>query len=85
MSEIKYKAIPVKISVCLEEDNPIFGESKIDVSVEDEAAGFFIKLEDYEGNKISMDFEQLEAVFMAAKNLMLHEDKENEYDAARNK
>lgn len=77
MSGPTYKTTSIKVSVSMNDQSPIFGEGSIFVSVEDEAAGWFIKLEDHGGNKISMDFEQLEVVFETAKDLMRYEPDEN--------
>ena len=70
----KYLTTPLAFSVYLEGDNAVFGETAIHVIVNDEAGGAFITLKEFPSDpkpgEISMDFEQLEAIFEAARVLM---------------
>jgi hypothetical protein len=52
-----------------QDDQAIFGEGVITVTLEDEAAGAFLILSDGE-NKIRIDIDELEAVVIAARNLI---------------
>jgi|694.fasta_scaffold35270_9 hypothetical protein len=69
----KYVTTILKVAVHREEENPVFGEGNTFVSIEDEAAGPFIIIEqdDYESNRtIRIDYEELLAINEAAKMLM---------------
>ena len=69
----KYVTTIIKVAIHREEENPIFGEGNTFVSIDDEAAGPFIIIEqdDYESNKnIRIDYEELLAINEAAKMLM---------------
>lgn len=54
----KYKSSTTSVAVHLESESPIYGESTISVSLDDEAAGIFLELQDGEGVKIRVDYEQ---------------------------
>lgn len=58
------------ISVHALGDSPVFGESTITVSIDDEGGGPFISLSQPSGGKIDMDYEQLLQVADAARMLM---------------
>ena len=61
----------LSISVHPKDESPVFGEQSMIVSIEDEGAGPYISiLQVQEGVKISMDIEQLEAVVVAARQLL---------------
>ena len=70
----KYKTTILQVSVHREESNPIFGEGNTYVSVEDEAGGPFLTIEQtdvvMENGKVRMDYEEFMAVAEAAKMLM---------------
>ena len=72
MSE--YKTTILQVSVHREESNPIFGEGNTYVSVDDEAGGPFLVIQqtddDIEAGKVRMDYEEFMAVAEAAKMLM---------------
>lgn len=59
------------LSVHDEGDNPIFGESAIHVSLDDEAGGAFIVIHEIATDqKIRIDLEQLELVVVEARKLI---------------
>jgi len=78
MSKIKTKIISV--SVYHGDDNPVFGESVTIVSVDDEAAGPFIKISQLDPNgesgELRFDLEDLKEVYKQAKMLMSQFDDE---------
>lgn len=41
---MSYKTVPVRYNICKDDDNPIFGNSVLTVSIEDEAAGPYIEV-----------------------------------------
>lgn len=69
-----FVATIIKVAIHRDTENPVFGESNTFISIDDEAAGPFIVIEqcnDYNNNKsIRVDFEELEAIFEASKMLM---------------
>ena len=66
-----YSQTTTSIAVHLSGDNPIFGESVISVSLDDEAAGPFIVLrQPNTASEIKLDYDQLLLVVDAAKMLM---------------
>jgi hypothetical protein len=70
-----YSKTIIKVSVHLPDDSPIFGESSTHVSLEDEAGGIYLKLEQCNDNIQNgcvtfNDIEHLEAVVSAAKELL---------------
>jgi hypothetical protein len=69
-----YKTTILQVSVHREESNPVFGEGNTYVSVDDEAAGPFLIIEQHddsnEPGKVRMDYEEFMAVAEAAKMLM---------------
>lgn len=56
--DTKYKTTTTQISVHLENESPIFGESAINVRLEDEAGGIFLELIDGEGTRMRIDYTQ---------------------------
>lgn len=56
--QTKYQTTTVQVSVHLENESPIFGESAINVRLEDEAGGIFLELIDGEGTKMRVDYTQ---------------------------
>ena len=58
------------ISVHALGDSPVFGDSTVTVSIDDEGGGPFISLFQPSGGKIDLDYEQLLLVVDAAKMLM---------------
>ena len=69
-----YKTTILQVSVHREEPNPVFGEGNTYVSIDDEAGGPFLVIEqhddDIEPGKVRMDYEEFVAVAEAAKMLM---------------
>ena len=69
-----YKTTILQVSVHREESNPVFGEGNTYVSVDDEAAGPFLTIQQHDENsepgKVRMDYEEFMAVAEAAKTLM---------------
>ena len=69
-----YKTTILRVAVHREESNPIFGEGNTYVSVDDEAAGPFIVLEQENDlptpGAMRLDYEEFLAVAEAAKMLM---------------
>lgn len=61
------------ISVHREDDSPVFGESATHVILEDEAAGYFIKLKQYTDNPepetIKLDFDEIDDIIEAIDTL----------------
>ena len=70
----KFKTTILRVAVHREEENPVFGEGNTYVSVDDEAAGPFLVIE--QENELStpgamrLDYEEFLAVAEAAKMLM---------------
>ena len=69
-----YKTTILRVAVPREEENPVFGEGNTYVSVDDEAAGPFIVLEQENDlptpGAMRLDYEEFLAVAEAAKMLM---------------
>lgn len=70
-----YSKTIIKVSVHLPNDSPIFGESSTHISLEDEAGGIYLKLEqcndDIQHGCVTFnDVEHLETVVAAAKELL---------------
>jgi hypothetical protein len=63
------KTTCISVAIHQDDQNAIFGEGVITVTLEDEAAGAFLILSDGE-NKIRIDMDELEAVTVAAQNLI---------------
>ena len=72
-----YKTTILKVAIHHESENPVFGEANIFVSIEDEAAGPFIIVEQndsYSTDKnLRLEYEELLAITDAAKMLMEQE------------
>ena len=70
----KYVTTIIKVAIHRETENPVFGEGNTFVSVEDDAAGPFLVIEQndsYNTDKtIRIDYEELLAINEAAKMLM---------------
>jgi hypothetical protein len=65
--------IPLKYSVFGKNDNPIFGEFATHISIDDEAAGGFIVLEQFPDDghqKIKLDLPELEEILRLANKLI---------------
>jgi hypothetical protein len=72
-----YNAIPIKYSVFPDNSNPIFGEGTTHISIDDDAAGGYIVLEQFpdEGEQnIRLDIAELEKIIEIAKNMMAEYD-----------
>ena len=74
---INYVTTILKVAVHRDTENPVFGEGNTYVSIDDEAGGPFIVIEqdmsDFHNqheNKIRLDFQELEEITKAAKMLM---------------
>jgi hypothetical protein len=69
-----FKTTILQVSVHREESNPVFGEGNTYVSVDDEAGGPFLIIQqtddDIEAGRVRMDYEEFMAVAEAAKMLM---------------
>ena len=70
-----YKTTIMQVSIHREEVSPIFGEGNTYVSVDDEAAGPFLVIEQHdddggEHGKLRFEYEEFVAVAEAAKMLM---------------
>ena len=67
---MSYRSMITSISVYKEGDNPLFGETSIHVSVEDEAAGPFIKITDSTCETgVCMEFDHFDKVADAVQTL----------------
>lgn len=66
MNDMTYKMIPVSHAMYKEGDNPIFGDSSIRISVDDEAAGPFVRIsqcnDDHSG-EILLNFDEIAPLF----------------------
>lgn len=64
----------MQVSIHCEEVNPVFGEGNTYISVDDEADGPFLVIEQHddggESGKLRFDYEEIVAVAEAAKMLM---------------
>ena len=73
-NRMKYKTTILQVAIHREESNPIFGEGNTYVSVDDEAGGPFLVIQqtddDIEAGRVRMDYEEFMAVAEAAKMLM---------------
>ena len=68
---MKYESTILKVAIHSERENPIFGDGNIYISVEDEAGGPFLIIEqDTEERGIRIEYEELLAVADASKMLM---------------
>jgi len=73
-SESDYIITTISMSVHDREENPIFGDSVITVSLEDDAAGPYIVLksleEELKPGEIKVDLDQLDVILEAARVLI---------------
>ena len=73
MSKIKFKTFTERVNLYREGDNPIFGESVINVTVDDQEAGPYFTLvqcnDDYRG-ELRLDFAEVEPLFELMKKMM---------------
>ena len=70
---MKYKSTIIKISIHLENVNPVYGEGVTHVSIQDEGAGPFITLSQVGEEKfecVRIDMEELELITAEAKKLI---------------
>lgn len=71
---MQYKTSPLGYSIYSEHDNAIYGENTVHVTVEDESAGPYIKLQDLNDDLkpgvICLEIEQLEAILISARKLI---------------
>lgn len=68
-----YKTVPLKYSMFYEKDNPVFGESATHISIDDEAGGCYIVLEQFPDDgpqKLKLDLPELEELLGIANKLM---------------
>lgn len=68
-----YKTVPLKYSMFYDKDNPVFGESATHISIEDEAGGSYIVLEQFPDDgpqKLKFDLPELEELLRIANKLM---------------
>jgi len=52
------------------DESPVFGERSLKISIDDEAGGAFIVLENTQGEKISIDPNELDLICAEAKRLL---------------
>jgi hypothetical protein len=68
-----YKKMITQINVYKEGDNPIFGESVTEISLDDEGGGVYIRLTQHpdndQPNTIRLDFDEVDDVVSAIKEL----------------
>ena len=73
MSKTKYKTFTERVNLYREGDNPIFGESVISVTIEDESAGpyFTVKQssDDFRG-ELRLDFAEVKPLFELMQKMM---------------
>ena len=70
---MSYKTIPLKYSLFYKDDNPIFGEGATHISIDDEAAGGFVVIEQFpeEGKQtIRLDLPELKELLTLATKLI---------------
>ena len=69
-----YKTTILQVSIHLEEVSPVFGEGNTYISVDDDAGGPFLTIQQHddsnEPGKVKFDYEEFMAVAEAAKMLM---------------
>lgn len=73
-----YHSMPIKHAVFYKGSNPIFGEGTTHISIDDEAAGGYIVLEQFpdEGEqKIKLDIAELEKIVEIAKTMLAEYEK----------
>ena len=68
MDKQKYFVTPLSYSIHREKGNPVLGE-KVLITLDDEAAGFFVVIETDDGT-IRLDLDELEAVYNTAKTMV---------------
>jgi hypothetical protein len=69
----KFHTLTTKINIYHDSDHPVFGENITEVSIEDEAAGAFVVLEqagDKDRGKLKFDLEELELVLKVAREMV---------------
>lgn len=70
------KTSVIRKAIYVDGNNPIFGDGAVHVSVEDEGGGAFLVIETVEGDdndvcgKIRIDLDELEAVLVAAREMI---------------
>ena len=69
------KTSAIKKAIYVAGNNPIFGDGVVNVSVEDDGGGAFLVIETYSDDnddcgKISIDLDELEAVLVAAREMI---------------
>jgi hypothetical protein len=83
----KFHTLTTKINIYHDTDHPVFGENITEVSIEDEAAGPFIVLEQAgykDRGKLKFDLEELELVLNVARYLVRSAEREiGLYDASQ--
>lgn len=68
-----YKTVSLKYSMFYEKDNSVFGESATHISIDDEAGGSYIVLEQFPDDgpqKLKFDLPELEELLRIANKLM---------------
>jgi hypothetical protein len=61
---------PMSVSVHRKSHSPVFGESAIQVTVDDESGGAFLRIKNNDGIDFSCDLDELEMVLVAARQLI---------------
>ena len=73
MSKIKFKTFTERVNLYREGDNPIFGESVISVTIDDQTAGpyFTVKqsMDNFNG-ELHLDFEEVKPLFELMQKMM---------------
>lgn len=73
-----WKVTPIKMAISYKDESPIFGANTMFVSVRDNAGGWYIELENTDGEKIEIDFDQFKIASNVAEKLMSQEPLERE-------
>lgn len=72
-----------KLTVHRERDNPIFGDSVIELSLEDEGGGIFLTMQQQPndfgpGGTLRLDFEEIDVLYEAIRYLKMQADKDEQ-------
>jgi hypothetical protein len=70
------RTITVAMQTYRADHRPIYGESALTISVQDDAAGWYFEIEQDDGQKISVDLDELRALLKCAEQMAKQEPKE---------
>lgn len=70
------KTITVAMQTYRADHRPIYGESALTISVQDEAVGWYFEIEQHDGQKIACDLDELRALLECAEQMAKQEPKE---------